>query len=75
MASIPRVVFVLIDGLSATSITHMGYMAAHAQQGALHGVMACELPPMSRPVYATLFPGLSPFPSGITHNHLWLLPF
>ncbi|MBQ9406492.1 MAG: alkaline phosphatase family protein [Desulfovibrio sp.] len=65
-----RCVFVLLDGLNAhTARRCMGYLLALEQAGhARYAQLSCELPPLSRPLYATLFSGLSPVEHGILHN-------
>ncbi len=69
-----KIIFILIDGLNAQSVCHMGYMAAHARNGSAHGTMFCVMPPISRPIYATIFTGHSPLETKITHNMHWQLP-
>ncbi len=61
-------VFVLIDGLDATSSVHMSYLSANAQAGALCGTLECELPTVSRAIYSTLFTGYTPLTTGVTNN-------
>ncbi len=73
----PKVIFILIDGLNAKSTNHMGFMAACTEQtdfSITSGCLHCELPPVSRPIYATLFTGLPPLKTGITANNMWQLP-
>ncbi len=74
VAVMAQLVFVLIDGLSAVCTQHMTYMAAHAQRGALCGIMDCALPTLSRPIYATLFTGVEPLENGIVSNTFKALP-
>ena len=66
----PRVVFVLLDGLAAATARRcMSYMQSLADAGlARHTELQGELPPLSRPIYATLLTGLRPAQSGIMHN-------
>ena len=64
-----RLVFVLLDGLAATATPCMGYMQSLVDAGtARHTELIAELPPLSRPIYATLLSGKRPAESGITHN-------
>ena len=65
-----RVIFVLLDGLNAaTARPCMGYMQSLVDAGAArYTELTAELPPLSRPIYATLLSGKSPAQSGITHN-------
>ena len=66
----PRVVFVLLDGLAAaTARPCMGYMQSLVDAGtARYTELTAELPPLSRPIYATLLSGKRPAESGIAHN-------
>lgn len=65
----PSVIFVLLDGLSASAVPCMGYMRALVEGGrAAHGVLACEMPPLSRPAYATLLSGRPPLEHGVLWN-------
>ncbi len=63
-----KIVFVLIDGLDVESTKYMAYLAAQKEHGALYGVMNCELPTVSKPIYSTIFTGKSPIITGVTHN-------
>lgn len=65
-----RLVLVLLDGLAAaTASRHMSYMAALTRAGiARHTELMAELPPLSRPLYATLLTGLTPIETGIVRN-------
>lgn len=65
-----RLVFVLLDGLGAAAARRcMSYLRALTQaQQARYTEMEAELPPLSRPLYATLLCGLSPVQSGILRN-------
>lgn len=64
------VIFVLLDGLSAQSSSCMGYMAALTENSlAVHTVFPCELPPLSRPLYATYLSGLCPVQHGVVTNN------
>ena len=65
-----RVIFVLLDGLAATTARPcMGYMQSLVDAGtARYTELNAELPPLSRPIYATLLSGKRPAESGITHN-------
>ncbi len=66
----PPVVFVLLDGLAAaTARPCMGYMQSLVDAGkARYTELNAELPPLSRPIYATLLSGKRPVESGIAHN-------
>ncbi|MBO4301297.1 MAG: alkaline phosphatase family protein [Desulfovibrio sp.] len=63
-------VLVLLDGLNATTARLcMGFMVALEQAGKIrHTELHCEMPPLSRPLYATLFSGKTPAEHGILHN-------
>ena len=65
-----RLVFVLLDGLAAApAATHMSFLAALTEAGkARHTELASELPPLSRPLYATLLTGKTPVETGILRN-------
>lgn len=65
-----RLVFVLLDGLgAATARRCMSYLRALTEAGqARHTELEAQLPPLSRPLYATLLCGLSPVQSGILRN-------
>ena len=64
-----RLVFVLLDGLAATASPCMGYMQSLVDAGkARYTELNAELPPLSRPIYATLLSGKRPVESGIAHN-------
>ncbi len=63
-----KVIFILVDGLGATSAKHMSYLEAHKEHGALCGYLDCELPTVSKPIYSTIFTGKSPLQTNITHN-------
>ena len=64
-----RLVFVLLDGLAATASPCMGYMQSLVDAGTARCTeLIAELPPLSRPIYATLLSGKRPAESGITHN-------
>ena len=66
----PPVVLVLLDGLAAaTARPCMGYMQSLVDAGkARYTELNAELPPLSRPIYATLLSGKRPVESGIAHN-------
>ena len=57
-----RVVFVLLDGLAAATARRcMSFMQSLTDAGlARHTELQGELPPLSRPIYATLLTGLRP---------------
>ncbi len=65
-----RLLLVLLDGLHAAAAdTHMGFMAALTGHGrALRWTLDCALPPLSRPLYATLMTGRTPAELGLFHN-------
>ncbi len=65
-----RLVFVLLDGLCAAQAQSlMPVMRALEETGqARRTELEAALPPISRPIYATLFCGLTPLESGILHN-------
>jgi predicted AlkP superfamily pyrophosphatase or phosphodiesterase len=68
-----RVVFVLLDGLSAQSgQACMGYLEGLHEAGqACGGAVRCELPALSRPLYNCLLTGQRPAESGLVHNSYW----
>lgn len=75
MAEGKKVIFVLVDGLSAAAARCMGYMASLVQDKKARGAsMICELPPLSRPLYQCIFTGRTPQQSGIVHNTQWTPP-
>ena len=65
-----RLVFVLLDGLGAAEAERrMSFLKALTLSGlARQTDLMAELPPLSRPIYATLLCGLTPLESGILHN-------
>ena len=65
-----RCILVLLDGLgAATARRHMGFLAALTHGGMTrHTELTAELPPLSRPIYATLVTGLPPLETGILRN-------
>jgi len=66
----PGVVFVLLDGLAAATARRcMSYLQSQEASGAArYAELQSELPPLSRPIYATLLCGLRPAESGIVRN-------
>ena len=65
----PPVIIVLLDGLAASAVPCMGYMRALEEAGiARRCTLSCEMPPLSRPVYATLLSGRPPVEHGILGN-------
>ena len=66
----PPVTFVLLDGMAeATARQCMGFLRALEDAGqARYARLTCELPPLSRPLYATLLSGAAPMTHGIVHN-------
>ena len=75
MAQGRNVIFVLVDGLSATAARCMGYLASLVQAKKARGAsLICELPPLSRPLYHCIITGQTPQQSGIVHNASWTPP-
>ena len=66
----PRLILVLLDGLHAAAAdSHMGFMAALVEHGdARRLTLDCALPPLSRPLYATLMTGRTPAELGLFRN-------
>ena len=65
----PRLLLILLDGLRAAATRHMGFMAAITEHGrARRLTIDCALPPLSRPLYATLMTGRTPAALGLFHN-------
>lgn len=66
----PRLILVLLDGLHAAAAdARMGFMAALVENGdAVRHTLSCALPPLSRPLYATLLTGRAPAELGIFRN-------
>ncbi len=71
-----QIIFILLDGLCAKTVVesmpflHKGCIENKGQ----YGTFITENPPLSRPVYATLFTGLSPQQTGIVSNETWQFP-
>lgn len=65
-----KLVLLLADGLRAdTARDTMGYLQAHHEAGrARWASLRCELPSLSRPLYATVITGQPPLGHGITSN-------
>lgn len=65
-----KLAVVIADGLRAdVARSAMGYLHALVDAGrARHTEFACDLPGISRPLYATLLNGLSPIEHGIVSN-------
>ena len=65
-----KLVLVLADGLRAdTARDYMGYLQALNEAGrARWAQLRCELPSLSRPLYATLITGRRPVDHGIVAN-------
>ena len=65
-----RCIVVLADGLKAdVAESCMGYLGALREAGILsQSRFACDLPGLSRPLYATLLTGLTPLQHGILDN-------
>ncbi|MDR1658828.1 MAG: alkaline phosphatase family protein [Desulfovibrio sp.] len=63
-------IFVLLDGLGVdTARRCMSCLAALVEAGAArYGELTAVLPPLSRPVYASLLSGRTPAANGILHN-------
>ena len=68
-----RIIFVLLDGLSAiTARACMGYLESLREAGCAFGAsIRCELPALSRPLYHCLLTGQRPAESGLVHNTCW----
>jgi predicted AlkP superfamily pyrophosphatase or phosphodiesterase len=69
-AAARKLVWVLADGLRAdTAAAAMGYLQALNEAGrARWATLQCELPGLSRPLYATLISGRAPVEHGIVSN-------
>lgn len=65
-----KVIVILLDGLRAdTAQRCMSYLHALCIAGlSCHTELTALLPPLSRPIYATLLSGLSPLDTGIVRN-------
>ncbi|MDT9001139.1 alkaline phosphatase family protein [Paucibacter sp. APW11] len=65
-----KLVVVLVDGLRAdTARDYMGYLQAQREAGrAQWRTLSCELPSLSRPLYATVINGRTPLEHGIVSN-------
>ena len=65
-----KLVFLLIDGLRADiARDYMGYLQALNEAGrAQWSTLRCELPSLSRPLYATVISGKTPLDHGIVGN-------
>lgn len=65
-----KLVVVLADGLRAdTAGQCLGYLLAHEEAGtARWATLRCELPSLSRPLYATLINGQTPLAHGVVSN-------
>ena len=66
----PRLIFVLLDGLRLdVAGAAMGYVQAQAEAAGVRCLpVASELPSLSRPLYETLMTGMPPVRSAITGN-------
>lgn len=66
----PRLVFVLLDGLAAGTARRClsSVLALEEADQARYCELEAELPPLSRPIYATLLSGRGPVQTGILHN-------
>lgn len=66
----PKLAVIIADGLRAeVARTAMGYLHALVEAGrARHTEFACDLPGISRPLYATLLNGQTPLEHGIVSN-------
>lgn len=66
-----KLIFVLLDGLNyETAMTRMCYLQSVREQGqAQIFCVRSQLPPLSRPVYATFLTGLPPAEHGIIRNY------
>ena len=65
-----RLAVILVDGLRAdTARRYMGYLLALEEAGrARWATLSCELPSLSRPLYATVISGRRPVDHGILSN-------
>jgi len=65
-----RLAFILVDGLrDDTARRCMGYLLALKEAGRAHwSTLRCELPSLSRPLYATVIGGRTPVDHGILGN-------
>lgn len=65
-----KLVLLLIDGLRAdTARDYLGYVQALNEAGRAHwDTLRCELPSLSRPLYATVINGRTPLDHGIVGN-------
>ncbi len=65
-----KLVLLLVDGLRAdTARDYMGYVQALNEAGGAHwSTLRCELPSLSRPLYATVINGRTPLQHGILGN-------
>ncbi len=65
-----KMVLIVIDGLSNhIGKKYMGYMKGLVEAGiACEGVLEASLPTISRPLYETIFTGITPIEHGITNN-------
>ncbi|MDR2745046.1 MAG: alkaline phosphatase family protein [Desulfovibrio sp.] len=65
-----RFIFILLDGLGVDAARRcMSCLAALDEAGAArYGELTAVLPPLSRPVYASLISGRTPAANGILHN-------
>ncbi len=72
-----KIIFVLLDGLSAEIAWNtMPFFKKNTLQKTKitqTGILQTENPPLSRPLYATFFTGLSPQQTGIEENSAWQL--
>lgn len=65
-----KLVMLLVDGLRAdTARDYLGYVQALNEAGRAHwSNLRCELPSLSRPLYATVLNGRTPLDHGILGN-------
>ncbi len=72
-----KIIFVLLDGLSAEivwkTMPFLGKSSLQKTKVIQSGILQTENPPLSRPLYATFFTGLSPQQTGIEENSAWQL--
>jgi predicted AlkP superfamily phosphohydrolase/phosphomutase len=65
-----KLILLLVDGLRAdTARDYLGYVQALNEAGRAHwSSLRCELPSLSRPLYATVLNGRTPLDHGILGN-------
>lgn len=64
-----KIIFILLDGLTWFAASRLCYLQALENAGEARRLpVSCQLPPISRPIYATLLTGLPPIEHGILTN-------